>query len=315
MVIRSAGSPRGLAHSFSRPSLRVTRLGKRSKVQCAAQQKSLERPSGFFPAGPEEPPPSYEDVDRQPLNKAMMGLFRSRLKGHLNTDSQLPGYDGVMELTKDLSQRYATPQQVQQNTVQILSSLFPSWLPPAFKAVLSANIPGPACKLNAWVTAFTCQWLMGPSQVTDVETDDGNLLKSQGVKIERRGTACWPTVWLEIVPSFGRGLVDSQRVKAASDKQAGATVNSKQGAGFLESSACASVCINCCKIPTQEFFRTEMGLPLRMTPNYEDYSCQFDFGVAPLPPEEDEAFHIPCFEQCPSKHRRKHQCKSVVAPT
>ena len=42
-------------------------------------------------------------------------------------------YDGVMELTKDLSQRYPSPGEVQQNTVRILSSLFPSWLPPAFK--------------------------------------------------------------------------------------------------------------------------------------------------------------------------------------
>lgn len=53
------------------------------------------------------------------------------------------------------------------------------------QAILSANIPGPACKLNAWVTAFTCQWLMGPSQVTDVELKDGESFKSQGVKIER----------------------------------------------------------------------------------------------------------------------------------
>ena len=56
-----------------------------------------------------------------------------------------------------------------------------------FQAILSANIPGPACKLNAWVTAFTCQWLMGPSHITDVELDDGTSIKSQGVKIERWG--------------------------------------------------------------------------------------------------------------------------------
>lgn len=29
------------------------------------------------------------------------------------------------------------------------------------------------------------QWLMGPSDVSDVELDDGSRLKSHGVKIER----------------------------------------------------------------------------------------------------------------------------------
>ena len=34
---------------------------------------------------------------------------------------------------------------------------------------------------------------------------------------------------------------------------------------FLEESGCASVCVNSCKIPTQNFFLQDMGLPLTVS--------------------------------------------------
>lgn len=40
---------------------------------------------------------------------------------------------------------------------------------------------------------------------------------------------------------------------------------------FLEESGCASVCVNSCKIPTQNFFMEDMGLPLTMTPDYDTF--------------------------------------------
>ena len=80
---------------------------------------------------------------------------------------------------------------------------------------------------------------------------------------------------------------------------------------YLEQSGCASVCLNSCKVPTQEFFRQDMGLDLCMTPNYEDFSCQFDFGKKPLPQEQDEAFTVPCFTQCPSKRPHKQPCYGI----
>lgn len=40
------------------------------------------------------------------------------------------------------------------------------------------------------------------------------------------------------------------------------------------------------KVPTEEFFMKDMGLPLEMTPNYEDFSCQVSRiqAEAPKPP-------------------------------
>ena len=67
----------------------------------------------------------------------------------------------------------------------------------------------------------------------------------------------------------------------------------------------------------QTFFQEDMGLQLRMAPNYEDFSCQFSFGLAPLSESEDEAFKTPCFKQCPTKRRHQEaaaapQCHNVV---
>lgn len=63
----------------------------------------------------------------------------------------------------------------------------------------------------------------------------------------------------------------------------------------------------------QEFFEKDMGLPLTMTPNYDDFSCQFSFGLSPGPPDADEAFATACFVQCPSKQRhRKDRCPGAV---
>jgi Beta-carotene isomerase D27-like, C-terminal len=70
---------------------------------------------------------------------------------------------------------------------------------------------------------------------------------------------------------------------------------------FLQESQCASLCVNSCKIPTQNFFRTEMGLPLTMTPNYDTFECQFAFGVLPTVETELVAMTTPCLMQCPSR--------------
>lgn len=69
---------------------------------------------------------------------------------------------------------------------------------------------------------------------------------------------------------------------------------------FLEESGCASVCVNSCKIPTQNFFMEDMGLPLTMTPDYETFECQFAFGKTPSEESELDAKNVPCLSRCPS---------------
>eukprot|EP00211_Chloroparvula_japonica_P016590 CAMPEP_0119138312 /NCGR_PEP_ID=MMETSP1310-20130426/25412_1 /TAXON_ID=464262 /ORGANISM="Genus nov. species nov., Strain RCC2339" /LENGTH=187 /DNA_ID=CAMNT_0007129491 /DNA_START=1 /DNA_END=564 /DNA_ORIENTATION=- len=187
-----------------------------------------------------------------------------------------------MDLAQQLNRVGGGPEDVQAATRRVLRSLFPPWLPGAFKAMFSRPFPELSCRMNAWVTALTCQWLMGPSAVNDVELGDGTVLRGQGVKVER--------------------------------------------CRFLEEAGCAAVCVNSCKLPTQTFFAEDMGLPLAMAPNYDDFSCQFSFGVQPAGPEEEaEVFSTPCFAGCPSKRAAwaagggpaqdpQQQCPNVTPP-
>jgi Beta-carotene isomerase D27-like, C-terminal len=84
---------------------------------------------------------------------------------------------------------------------------------------------------------------------------------------------------------------------------------------FLESSGCASICVNACKIPTQTFFRTEMGIELLMEPNYETYECQFSFGTSPTVETEFAALQTPCLAACPTVNRQRHPTTTITTIT
>ncbi|KAJ3691866.1 hypothetical protein LUZ61_021030 [Rhynchospora tenuis] len=74
---------------------------------------------------------------------------------------------------------------------------------------------------------------------------------------------------------------------------------------YLEESKCIGICINTCKLPTQAFFKDYMGVELYMEPNFEDYSCQFNFGVPAVSPAVDKAMKEPCLEICTNANRRR----------
>jgi hypothetical protein len=63
---------------------------------------------------------------------------------------------------------------------------------------------------------------------------------------------------------------------------------------YLEASGCVGLCINLCKLPTQQFFTEQFGIPLTLTPNFEDLSCEMVFGQMPPPLETEAAHHQPC---------------------
>lgn len=76
---------------------------------------------------------------------------------------------------------------------------------------------------------------------------------------------------------------------------------------YLEESKCMGICLNSCKIPTEQFFREDMRMDLHVEPNFDDYSCKFKFGVAPPNAKDDPAFKEPCFVNCPLPSRKSNQ--------
>jgi hypothetical protein len=67
---------------------------------------------------------------------------------------------------------------------------------------------------------------------------------------------------------------------------------------YLSEVGCKSACIHLCKIPTQNLFMEDLGLPLTMKPNYDDCSCEMQFGVLPPPIEQDPALETLCYKSC-----------------
>jgi hypothetical protein len=114
-----------------------------------------------------------------------------------------------------------------------------------------------AAAANAHLTPLAFQWLVGPCRVEAPETwQSGGIVKDKP----------------------GRRYAFVERTGVYVEK-----------CRFLEQSSCKGMCTKLCQQPVQKFFTEELGLPLRMEPNFEDFSCKMMFGVAPLPPEEDGA--------------------------
>lgn len=69
---------------------------------------------------------------------------------------------------------------------------------------------------------------------------------------------------------------------------------------YLAESGCTAMCVNLCKAPTQSFFTEQLGMPLTMNPNFEDYSCEMIFGQVPPLLSEDAVSRQSCLAGCPS---------------
>jgi hypothetical protein len=86
---------------------------------------------------------------------------------------------------------------------------------------------------------------------------------------------------------------------------------------YLNESSCVGMCVNLCKIPTQEFFTKQLGMPLYMQPNFEDYSCTMTFGHYPPSLEEDPVMQQSCLSLCASSSTQddfgsRSPCKALL---
>ncbi|MGC1305699.1 MAG: DUF4033 domain-containing protein [Phormidesmis sp.] len=80
---------------------------------------------------------------------------------------------------------------------------------------------------------------------------------------------------------------------------------------YLEDSQCVGMCVNMCKLPTQAFFTEKFGIPLTMTPNFNDLSCTMVFGQVPAPPTEDEVITQGCLYNCSSGNLYQSTCHKL----
>ena len=201
------------------------------------------------------------------LDRLFIRLFSHKMAKAIDGDTPASGYDGFVDLSKQIMQG-RTAQQQQAAVAQVLQSLVPApvlWL---IRTLFSPTRL--VCVLNAWFAAQMFEWLVGPCEVETADvTDADGTVRSQ--------------------PS----AVHIQKCR------------------YLEESQCVGMCVNMCKLPTQTFFTEKFGIPLTMTPNFEDLSCQMVFGQMPPAPEDDEVMSEPCLQDCTGKSVNSTACHKL----
>jgi hypothetical protein len=202
------------------------------------------------------------------FDRLFIWLFKHKMASAVGKASPLKGYDGFVDLSKQIMQGRNAHEQ-QELVAVVLRSLVPPQL-----LWLIRNLFSPTklvCELNAWFATLLFEWLVGPSEVRVAEVPDG------------------------------AGGVRSQKSEVYIQK-----------CRYLEASRCVGMCVNMCKLPTQKFFTEDFGIPLTMTPNFEDFSCQMVFGQPPPPLETEEAYQQPCLaDQCTTARLNAEPCPKV----
>ena len=104
-------------------------------------------------------------------------------------------------------------------------------------------------------------------------------------------------------------LVGPATLNRRSDGEIGGLVVEK--CKFLQESNCKGMCLNSCKLPAQALFG-ELGLPLRVSPNFETQECQWSFGEAAPPPADDPTWPKGCVQGCTSREAMKELSGAAV---
>ncbi|XP_077248442.1 beta-carotene isomerase D27 [Tasmannia lanceolata] len=174
-------------------------------------------------------------------------------------------YESFVDVSKRVMQGRSRTQQ-QQVVREVLMSMLPPGAPAQFRKLFPPTKW--AAEFNAALTVPFFHWLVGPSEVVEVEIN--GVKQRSGVHIKK--------------------------------------------CRYLENSGCVGMCVNMCKLPTQDFFTNEFGLPLTMNPNFEDMSCEMIYGQVPPPFEEDPVSNQPCYaNMCSMANPSSTICHKVEA--
>ena len=223
----------------------------------------------------------YARIDASPISKLLTATIRKLLVEEVGGVDKDPRpwteFGGIMNAVREVNDMDGTARDVQIRAKRVFAGILPAlgigWVPPIWKKFIHPNAPDWFSNW-AFVLVFTnlFPWLMGPME---------------GVDHVDVPTPAWIR---KTFANFPKTFRVPQAVKA-------------ERCRFLETSQCASVCVNTCKAPSQEWLSEDFGMDLHIQPNYDDFSCQWKFSVKPPPLYEDAAVMVPCFSKCDSEHK------------
>ena len=232
----------------------------------------------------------YSSIDASPISKVLTSTIRKLLVAEVGKDTdprEHTNFEALMTSVREVNDMKGTAKDVQTRAKRVFKGILPAlyigWIPPLWKKFVDPNAP-------KWVTGFSFHlvfivlfpWLMGPME--GVEHEDVEV----------------PEKLRKTFPFLPKVVSVPQAIKA-------------ERCRFLETSSCASVCVNSCKVPSQEWLKDDFGMNLHIQPNYDDFSCVWSFNKEPPPLEEDAAILVPCFTNCNSEFKgEKDALKQVM---
>ncbi|XP_038725614.1 beta-carotene isomerase D27, chloroplastic-like [Tripterygium wilfordii] len=259
------------------PSLQAIHLRTPQRLtfnRCSITQKSNIRCGIAEPSGEPAPMGQKTKYNDGFFEKAFMTLFARKMEkfgpsGAETKEKEKGFFDYDYEVFVDVSKsvmKGRSRMQQQEVVREVLLSMLPPGAPAQFRKLFPPTRW--AAEFNAALTVPLFHWLVGPSEVVEVEVD--GVKQRSGVHIKK--------------------------------------------CRYLENSGCVGMCVNMCKIPTQDFFTNEFGLPLTMNPNFEDMSCEMVYGQVPPQFEEDPVSQQPCFPDiCSMATPRASVCPKLQA--
>ena len=207
----------------------------------------------------------YQD---SPLDKLLLDIFRKLVEKNTGgVQSEKPGIEGLLEQGRTFMLKPGqTPEAQHKMVYDTLGGLMTPALPPFYRIFMSGIIP----KL--------------------------------GTDMDGKQIGPWfyaPFLTSFVTPTFFKFLVGPSTPNRRKDGRLGGLLVEK--CKFLQESGCKGLCLNQCKLPAQQFFQEELGLPLTVSPNFVTQECQWSFGEVPLPPAEDPSFPKGCLSGCVSR--------------
>lgn len=258
-----------------------------------------------IPGPPMETKPDYPNIVG-PLGRFMdrifMRVFRRQLARQVGKDSNksLDDFTGIVDLAATLNREIPDRNEIHRRAQVVLRNLFPSWMPVSSRYC--------SVEFECWVGLDLYHL-----SIVNICIACGSFVRSHlnSCNFQRAYTVLFSKPF----PAFSSRMNAWATYVAGTWLMGECEINNVEVDGgkmgidqgllvkrcrFLEESGCASVCVNSCKIPTQQFFIEDMGLPLTMEPNYETFECQFSFGKTPTVDTEMVAMATPCLQRCPT---------------
>lgn len=203
-----------------------------------------------------------------PLDKLLLSIFRKLVTQNTGgVESDKPGIEGLCEQGRTfMLQPGQTPEAQHKMVYDTLGGLMTPALPPFYRIFMTGIVP------------------------------------KVGTDFDGKQIGPWfyaPFLTSFVTPTFFAFLVGPSTPNRRKDGEPGGLLVEK--CKFLQESGCKGLCLNQCKLPAQQFFQEELGLPLTVSPNFVTQECQWSFGEVPLPPDEDPSFPKGCLSGCESR--------------